>query len=74
MGTVRVRRKPIVPAQAALILAIAAVGTLLAAPTPVYAARAISQPGGAISWGANSDGQLGNGAACSLAGAQMTWP
>jgi hypothetical protein len=27
MGTVRIRRKPIVPAQVALILAIAAVGT-----------------------------------------------
>jgi len=64
MGTVQVRSKPIVPAQAALILAIAAAGTLLAAPTPVSAASAISQPRGPISWDSNSDDQLGIGAAC----------
>jgi len=63
MGTVQVRSKPIVPAQAALILAIAAAGTLLAAPTPVSAASAISQPRGPISWDSNSDDQLGIGAA-----------
>jgi len=54
MRTVRIRRKPIVPAQVALILAIAAAGTRSAVATPVSATSAISQPGGAaISWGSN---------------------
>jgi len=42
MRTVRIRRKPIVPAQVVLILAIAAVGTMAAVPAPVSAASAIS--------------------------------
>lgn len=61
------RRKVIVPAQAALALATAAAGALLAAPSAASASvnELSSQPAGAaISWGSNSDGQLGIGTTC----------